>query len=446
MKESADIANISSQKISPIFRCIIITGPLFALRIPDSSFSLTDFFLVIATMYVIIKMFFFQGMKKRNGLDLGILTTGILFAAVAVINTMIGIQMLRYDFKTSDFLSGFIQYLFLFIAMPLVAAQFLHRENLWSFMRTLVVGYLIPLLVLPGSFLPDAAHFLHDILFLYARARSTYENPNSFGAMCAVMMAIFIVVGLCDPKRTWRWVSIAAAGLSIAEMALTVSFGAAIVLAAVMFTAFVLMVFVKGHPLRRRMPRFLGICAVVLAVFVSGIAISIAKTPGVAIQQRFKIIGAMFQHGDVEETKVGSTVSRIQLTQEAIGFITERQGGLWGHGLRQTPYVSKIGNVHNTYLLLWTEGGLFLLLLYLLFFVFLIRNCIALTRFAPYVGVAMAAALAGVATFGGGNPGEYLRYFWIPVLPLFKRWLDEAPFVNGNAKQSAILPDASPSP
>lgn len=445
MNEAAEIANISGKKISPIFRCIIVTGPLFALRIPDSSFSLTDFFLVIATIYVIIKMFFHEGIKKKSGLDLGILLNGILFAIVAILNTMAGPQLIKYELKTSDFFSGFIQYLFILIAMPLIAAQFLQRENLWSFMRTLVVGYLLPLIALPASFLPGTPHFVHDAFFLYARARSTYENPNSFGAMCGVTMAIFMVVALCDPKKSWRYVSVAAAGLSIAEMTLTVSFGAAIVLAAVMFTAFGLMLFVRDHPLRRRMTRFVGVFSVVILVLLTGIAISIAKTPGSAIQQRFNIISAMFSHGDVEETKVGSTVSRLALTQEAIGFITERQGGLWGHGLRQSPYVSKIGNVHNTYLLLWTEGGLFLMLLYLLFFVFLIRNGIALLRFAPYVGVAMAVALVGVATFGAGNPGEYLRYFWIPVLPLFKMWVDEPPFVRP-AKRSAIRVAASPSP
>jgi hypothetical protein len=125
-------------------------------------------------------------------------------------------------------------------------------------------------------------------------------------------------------------------------------------------------------------------------------------------------------------------------------FIADRP--LTGHGLRQSPYVSKIGNVHNTYLLLWTEGGIFLLLLYLLFFVFLIRNCIAVTRFAPYVGVSMAVCLLGVATFGAGNPGEYLRYFWIPVLPLFRMWVGEPPYVRPVASRAAIRPAASPSP
>jgi hypothetical protein len=418
----ADVKKLSRGKLAGIFLFIILTGSLADIVIPHSSFSLTDCGLTVAGFTVLTGIFMLQKIPKRWGLDFGILTVGLVFSILSILSTGTGMQLFRYDFHSSDFISGFIQYLFIYWAMPLVAARYLRVDNLWLYMRALVVGYSIPLVAMPMSLLPHVPGFITTAFFQYGRARATYENPNSFGSICVVVLPVILTIAICDPSRKWRYIAIGATVLTLANMIMTVSFGAFGILASITIVNAALWLILKKHPMRKGWRRMLGITVFVVAVATGVIALASTKLPA-GIKERMGVVISMVEKGDIRETKIGSVHIRTNLNKEAETFISQRQGGIYGHGLRQSPYMSRFNvNVHNEYLLLWIEGGIFLLLTFIVFFLILIRNCIALMRVSNMVGNAFALSLLAIIAFGFTNPEFYLRYWWVPLIPLFKNW------------------------
>jgi len=72
---------------------------------------------------------------------------------------------------------------------------------------------------------------------------------------------------------------------------------------------------------------------------------------------------------------------------------------------------------------LWIEGGFVLLALFLVFFGLLARQIVRFYKKDPALALTFGASLFSVVLICGVNTHFYLRFFWLPLLPLFSLYI-----------------------
>jgi hypothetical protein len=175
----------------------------------------------------------------------------------------------------------------------------------------------------------------------------------------------------------------------------------------------------------------LGLTAVGVAVFLAGTSLRTiatvgavgATTIGVVLQFGHLFLPATFVRrvfdpltsGDIEEA--GTFGDRAALMEEAWGMVHEHL--VLGLGANQYRlYSEQLLPVHNTFLIMWTEGGLVMVLGYL---IALCAGCLAalggLSRpHGRLVFICTAAVIAITAAHGMATTHYYARYLMVPIL------------------------------
>lgn len=121
--------------------------------------------------------------------------------------------------------------------------------------------------------------------------------------------------------------------------------------------------------------------------------------------------------GDLSEA--GTLVSRIELMREAVAMIQQREIVLVGVGADQFRELSKFGApVHNTYLLVMTEGGAIALFGWFLMIVIGLRVGLAvrLSGADPNLGAMVIATFVVFAVGANTHAHIYARYYLTPLI------------------------------
>ncbi|GGE14488.1 hypothetical protein GCM10011529_21100 [Polymorphobacter glacialis] len=135
---------------------------------------------------------------------------------------------------------------------------------------------------------------------------------------------------------------------------------------------------------------------------------------GVTLPEAFgRRVAPALQHGDIEQA--GTFVGRMDLVREAWEMIDHTS--LLGLGVDQFRVVSiEHAPVHQIYLLLWTEGGIFALMGWLLMVFLLIATAaMAVRRDRGDAGLALAVSSTFLIA-STASPHMYSRHWLVPVI------------------------------
>lgn len=432
-----------------------LTAPYFYIRdggfdfSKGSSFSLVDFFLVSA--------FFLAGinfLKKKFILNKGLLImlgAGSLFVGLCILSGITAqISGANPHVNWRTLFSGTIQYSFIFLALPVIAAFFLSLGNLRTAIRYIALGY-IPTMIINILLAPEGAFpYLREMYFSANRAMGTYGNANSLAEVLLVTLPLYVYL-IATEKGIWQKVGYVGLIAVLDCLFLSGSFSGAIALVIITIANLALFGIWKKHPLRPYGKTLLSQTVLITCLFACSYAAIAFYAPYIVEKVKDRIFpstmsitinppqeivsGQKVEVADAPQsaevvpppTVLQQTVNtRMELNYRAIAKIKERHGGLfYGHGLRQTSSLPEFdfgGNgldVHLLYLLLWAEGGLILALALVAYLLLLFWNCFNIAKTQPAEGIALATGVLSLALFGLFLPHDYLRYFWIPLLPAF---------------------------
>lgn len=386
--------------------------------------SLVDLFLFLACPWIFLKMLarpeYFSWITSASTPQI---IFGAVFVALCLLSGIEGSLTGSVPFSTEDFAAGLTQYAFVFVYLPIVACWCITPARLWWFLRLTALGYLLPMLVTLLLMPPAAPEDLRDVFIVGGRACGSFGNPNTFAGVLNMLIPFYLVLGIAD-KGLWRWLGVLGILASLLCLVLTASIGGLLVFATMIvantFAAFVW----PSHPIRLYKGKALGLALIVSLFMLSTLGL-LLNSPWIKgeVEERLALVRNVPVERILEQGSLESVSRRIILIHEALAMIEDRKGGLWGHGLSHSTAESvNDRDVHVTYLLLWIEGGLLLLLAYLAFFGGMLRNVYSLMSFSPAVAAGIGLGVLGILLFAWVNPHIYLRFFWIPVLPAFINW------------------------
>lgn len=366
---------------------------------------------------------------------------GFLFTALSAASIFTGkfIYGDVFTFHWPSWLSGTVQYAFIFIGFPILAGYFLSAGNVRDAIRYIALGYLPPMLLnillLPNSAWP----WMREMFFWANRALGTYGNANSF-AMVITLTFPYYAYLIATEKGLWRNIGYIGMVALLSCLLLSGSFSGFIVFSCVFLANFALIILWRKNPLRSHV-KSLAINIILLALLTCcSYMLMRSVSPGMldSLDKRF-FPAETSQQSKAETTddetvlalkqevaKRGSADIRMELNKRAVELIIERNGGIfYGHGMRQTLLLPQFTildtkfDVHMVYLLLWIEGGLVLSLTFLAYLILLMRNCWNMAKSHPAEAIAIFSSVLAITLFGAFNTQEYLRYFWVPLLPAF---------------------------
>ena len=419
----ADRARISRR---PGLFLILVTlfAPWFLLRAPGTSFSLVDLFLFVAIPFVLFRVLMrpecFSRIAAASRTQM---ILGAVFVGLCLLSGIQGNLTGSVQFSTEAFAVGLAQYAFVFVLLPILACWYITPARLWWFVRLTALGYLLPVLATLLLMPPTAPEALRDLFIVYGRACGPFGNPNTFATVLSMLIPFYLVLAIVD-RGSWRWVGVLGTLLSPVCLVLTASFGGLFVFSGILVVNTLAVLVWHAHPVRVYKGRTLGLASIVV-VFTLSILALLVNSPWIKgeFEERLELLRSVPVGRILEQGKLESVSRRIVLIHEAFAMIDDRKGGLWGHGLSHSTAESvNDSDVHVTYLLLWIEGGLLLLLAYLALVGGMLRNIYRLMAFDPAAATAIGLGLLGILLFACVNPHIYLRFFWIPVLPAFIDW------------------------
>ncbi|OQW92462.1 MAG: hypothetical protein BWK78_01670 [Thiotrichaceae bacterium IS1] len=416
----------TTSPIGWLLSAVILTAPYLVFHLPDVSFYIVDFILIACLAEIVIslsvrRLQLAQLVKKCSP----ILGIGILFTTLGMLSSIEGVFLEKTDISLSRLFSVDSQYAFIMIFLPLIVARWVNIEKIWIFFKMVAVSYLVPMLVTVMSLHPNTPWEIQEVIFVYHRAAGTYGNPNAFAGVLAITIPIYWILGTIE-RGWWRMVGFTGGILIFGCLFLTGSFGSILMFLALLMFNLLWSLIWRYHPARIHLFRNISIGAGLILVFL--IALGglmdtelVQKGP---LKNRIDLL--MYDTGQADITEYGSAAYRMEINREYLEMIERRIGGLWGHGLGQSMIVTnREHDAHLVYLLLWVEGGLWLLLIYLFFLVILLRNALRLTFLHPTIGMVVCTQIIAIVLFGFVTPHIYMRYYWIPVLPAFINWRTE---------------------
>lgn len=179
------------------------------------------------------------------------------------------------------------------------------------------------------------------------RLRSFVERENECASLFAMTLPLlFWLRGMKYIRRITFWVCFVVFAYGVM---LT---GSNTGLLGMLFVCFIYLVLTTFSSWRRLLLIFGGVSALVILLSLVGESLVRTVLPSV-FQQR--VLGALLS-GDL--ALAGTFTGRYELILEALGIA--ENSILLGVGADQYRFISELGHaVHNAYLLLWAEGGLF---------------------------------------------------------------------------------------
>lgn len=389
--------------------------------------------------------------------------------------------------KWSMVISAVAQYAFILAAFPLMAAFFIRtsQQRLWM-VRIISLGYLGPMLITFALSAQEKGSSWHDMFFAVNRAIGSYGNANTFAYVLLILFPFYVYLAACDASSFWRRLGFFGTASSLVSLVLCGSFSGWLALSFLVIGFCVCCAFLSsGLSLSKKAAlKFLAKVAGLVLVLVMGLSLyspqsvrnvvwRMGPALGVSAKEGYKWeiyvrdlrmdmgvvlglsdvgevtkkkaknrqryesydaeINAQAKRGMQEEEaweKMGSSTQRVAMMKDSFLMILDRWGGVFiGHGLRQTfafPQFHFFGhplNVHNLYLLLWIEGGFVLLALFLVFLGLLARQIVRFYKKDPALALTFGASLFSIVLICGVNTHLYLRFFWLPLLPLFSLYI-----------------------
>jgi hypothetical protein len=457
-------AGKNTQPVHFLMLLVFLTAPYFYIRdggfdfSKGNSLSLVDLFLITSLCLVgynfLLKRF---SLNKRL---LAMLWVGGVFTALCLLSGITAqIFGANDNVNWLTLFSGTVQYSFIFIAFPVLAAFFLSSGNIRTAIRYIALGYmptmLMTILLAPEAAFPD----LRTMFFAVNRAIGTYGNANSFAEVLMITMPLYAYL-IATEKGLWQKVGYVGLIALLVCLFLSGSFSGAIALVIIMIANVILIAVWKKHPLRGHIKSALLQLALIIFMFTCAYAAvsiyapyivgrvverilphTINSAPNHAMEitseQSVEIISGQKVEVPISPPVAapppppptvlqGTVNTRMELNYRALDKIKERSGGLfYGHGLRQTSALPEFdfeGNgldVHMLYLLLWAEGGFILTATFMAYLLLLFYNCVNLAKTYPAEAIAIGTSVLSLAVFCLFLPHDYLRYFWVPLLPAF---------------------------
>lgn len=438
--------NILKNKVNMLdisYILAILSAPYYYLRYGGSdfsvgtSFSLVDVFLFICFVGALCRSFRVGNVKDRLRYLKPLLITGVIFTVVAFASIATSYYIYSDEIETNikTIISSTIQYGFVLLALPLIVNTYTSYRTQSQLLRLLAIAY-FPIMFLTvvftsRSFWPD----LHYYFFPTQRAIGTFGNANVFaGIICMAFPYYAYLISLSE--RKWQVLGYIGCIFACLCLCLTLSFGGILVFLSVVIFNLLLLFFWKGHPARMKKGVFFKHTLGVILLFIASLPLLYAYAPITAkiVERRFSwsspppIEDPNFSawNTEIHFNNLGSLRQRLGLIKMGFELVGERNGGVfYGHGLNQTPeYLESHFNsiplaIHLTYLLMWVEGGLLLMLAFIFYLVLLLKNCILLSREHPKEALTIVSVLASFGALGMVSPHLYLRYFWVLLLPAF---------------------------
>jgi hypothetical protein len=403
---------------------IALAAPWFVMKAPGTSFSVVDLLLSLSLLLSIAHAATCgEARLTLSSRISGLVVIGAVFLFLGVQSSLEGVIVEGIDLQTEKFLAVVVQYAFVMIALPIWAFHWLTVEKIWPFLRYIALGYIVPMMITLFLMYTDSFASLREIFFSAGRAQASFGNSNAFAAVLVIVIPIYGALCLFE-RGWWRIVGLFGLLFALACLALTASFGGALMLIIIsVIGCIVLLLKVK----RLTKKDLYGLMAIGIIILIGGVVLAkiLSGSPWMRgqISDRIEIVNRLIEGAPREQDEIGSMPLRMSLIKESITKIIDRNGGLWGHGLGQSRALSIYGyDVHLVYLQLWMEGGLLLTLLYVAYLVVLTRNALKLAAILPVAGMVVTLGVITIVLFGLINPHIYLRYFWLPVLPAFINW------------------------
>lgn len=399
----------------------ILIAPWFFQGLAGTALSAVD--LSISATLVLVLPYLLLG-DRFDPWDLSpimpVLIPGLLFSAVALLSGAIAPYVIANELNIGNFLSSTVQYTFIFVIMPFLALATMRVIVAANFIRIVAIAFLVPMIVNLAVAVIPVPLSLSDMFFFAARATGSYGNANTFALMISITFPFYVILAL-SRERPSAILGGTGVMVSLACLIAAGSFSGILVFT---LTATSMVGAILVHPpssskdIRKRMVQLAGLATVGCTAMSAIILLTRGAHDQVKVrmlQVWEKIAGGV----DTAATGFGSANLRMSLIDESISMISRYGGGLFGHGLGQSEAISHFGtDVHLLYLLLWQEGGLPLLLLYLSILVIMFRNTLA-SEMAPEVRLAVFCSLIAIALSGFTQTHMYLRFYWIPLLPAF---------------------------
>ncbi|WP_172967658.1 O-antigen ligase [Hydrogenovibrio sp. JE_KL2] len=307
--------------------------------------------------------------------------------------------------------------------MSFIANHFIKFENLHSFFKIVGIAYLIPLLMSLSALAFNFPH--HDLFFSASRAIGTFGNANSFAYITLLMLPIilFLVLksGGCYARVAW----IVVLTVLLFNLLLTMSFSAFLILLFLIFVNSVLF-----YKYRKRLPRhFLK----KYLMWIVGIGFVMGASLFLITLFNSSFHNTLLLRLNIGHSGLGSSADRISLMENALEILLKTpQNFLLGIGLQQASFyeLSPSGvaeTVHNTYILMLLETGAFGLLAFLMIWFQLYKNINSLKYLDLSVYILLLNLFLIFLLIMFFNPHTYLRYFFIPVMPIFvSGWIRES--------------------
>lgn len=397
----------------------VIFPPLFLLEIVGS-FNFGDVLLLSISLALTL-----AALVNRSAMLLlwirsrRVLVLASLFIFSGMASGFVAVQSAY--FSAEQFVSVTSQYAFVFIVFPIVASS-LTTTAVKQFFRGVSIGYAIPmaavLLSVTGIHfsLPGGAE-----LFSYGRAVGFFGNANSYALILCIVAPIYLYLGLCD-KAMWRVFGMLGFAALLVNVTLTASFGGVFVLVGTLGIAVVVVLFYGKTTTWRKPSRHFA-----FFIFFAGGATLLLQLSGPGIftddrsPSRFEQLSTLRDLSEIQY--LGSFDIRAELIAKSANSIASR--GIGGRGLGQSNNQSgEEWDVHLTYLLLWQEGGIAVVLFYVLILVCLIINAVGVSAQDKDLGIALIICVCALALAGFVTTHIYLRVYWLPVLAAFAGWSD----------------------
>jgi teichuronic acid biosynthesis protein TuaE len=296
------------------------------------------------------------------------------------------------------------------------------RVALFLLLLVFGVGLFIALLEITAGFrLPTSALIDLPERFQWA-VTAFFHNQNDFATYIALWLPFLVAIPFITRSAS---TAAAAAICAVASVICLLYTGSRTNLLALGFafpTLLVLLALRKGTTSTWwQWLLGMGLISAVLCVGYLGMsgALPIVRLPGIGIQHwRFDTLGAEI------EAQTGSGGTRIKLTEGGLAlarasrFLGVGPGNAEYH-LRHMPGLETVHNLHNWWLEVLVNGGIFIFVGYLSFYAYLVYNLFMVatktkTMLIAWVASALFAALLGY-TLGSLSPSSAIHFtpMWI---------------------------------
>lgn len=394
------------------------------VRFAGTSFSIADAILTFGGAWVIARQLrrgdsAWKHLLRSCG---GLLGVAAIFVVFALLSGATGLWVSGDAFVPARWLSGTLQYAYALGFLPVVAWAALRRSSLWTFLRLISLGHLIAMVPPLLTALPGVPDEWRAQFYFAGRATGVVGNANGFAMVLSLVFPFYLSLSLVD-RGVWLWVGWLGILATQTCLILSASFGGALCFV-VLSLAYAATAFVwRSHPLRFSAWRTCALIvtlAVMTPVNLYALLGSSVASPQISPRVSLLLdvpVSEWSEHELRRESK------RLLLMQEAVGQIAERWGGFWGHGLNQSEMRSEHPyGVHETHLLLWVEGGVFLLLAFLAYILLLLRNVVGLGTTRPEVAIPIGFCLLAFVLNGFLHTHMYMRHIWVGLLPAMVCW------------------------